>query len=152
MAKLNARLILKKAVPRVLKAAVWGSITYLLVYYLPLALLASGFLPFSYTTGLFQFAAIAVFFAVVGVLFSGTIIGCGLGVARAIVLIAFFFAVSDNGILSIALPFMEVPVNLTVDISVILVMIISVNLLDIARNLLQAITFFTERLSIIDAT
>jgi len=151
MVKLDARLI-RKAVPRVLKAAVWGFLTYTLVYYLPLTLLASESLPFRYTTWLFQFAVMAIFFAVVGALFSGTIIGYGLGIARAIIIIAFFFAVSDSGILNMTLPFMEVPVNLTVDISIILLMIVSVYLFDIAKNLLEAITILNQKATEIDFT
>jgi hypothetical protein len=152
MAKQNAKLILKKAVPRLLKAAVWGSLTFILVYYLPLVLFPSDAFPFDYTPELHTFAVIAVFFAVVTSLFSGTILGCGFGVARAIVIIAYFFAFSDSGIFSVSLPFMEVPVNLTVDITIILLMIVSVNLLDIARNLLKAITFLNEKSASIELT
>ncbi len=149
MAELNMGLI-KKALPRVLRAAVWGSLTYILFYYLPLILYPSETLPFDYTTELLQFAIIAVFFAVATTLFSGTILGHGFGIARAIVIIGYFFAVSGNGIVSITLPVMEVPVKLTIDITVILLMVISVNLLDIARNLLQAITLLTDKSSGID--
>jgi len=152
MAELNARSILKKATPRVLRAAVWGSLTYILVYYLPLILYPSETLPFDYTTELLHFATIAVFFAVVTVLFSGTILGYGFGIARAIAIITYFFVVTGNGVFSVTLPIMDVPVNLTVDISIILLMIISVNLLDIARNLLQAITLLTEKSTGIDLT
>jgi hypothetical protein len=152
MAELNARLIMKKAIPRVLKAAVWGSLTYILVYYLPLILFPSEILPFDYTPELLNFAIIAVFFAVVTVLFSGTILGYGLGVARAIVIITYFFVVSGYGVFSVTLPIMEIQVNLTVDISIILLMIVSVNLLDIVRNLLQAITLLTKKSAGIDLT
>jgi len=152
MAELNARLIMKKALPRVLKAAVWGSLTYILFYYLPLILYPSETLPFEYTTELLNFAVIAVFFAVVTVLFSGTILGHGFGIARAIVIIAYFFVVSGNGVFSVTLPIMEVPVNLTVDISIILLMIISVTLLDIVKNLLQAITLLTNKSTGINLT
>jgi len=152
MAELNAKLIMKKAIPQVLKAAVWGSLTYILVYYLPLILFPSETLPFDYTPALLNFAVIAVFFAVVTVLFSGTILGYGFGIARDIVIIAYFFAVSDSGVFNVTLAVMEVPVNLTVDISIILLMIISVNLLDIVRNLLQALTLLTEKTTVIDLT
>lgn len=152
MAELNAKLILKKAIPRVLKATVWGSLTFLVVYYLPMMLYPTDILPFDYATQLIQFAAIAVFFAVVGQLFSGTIIGCGFGIARALVIIAYFFAVSDGGVFSVTLPVTEVTVNLAVDISILLLMIVSVNLLSIAKNLLEAITLLTEKSTDIDLT
>ncbi len=150
MVERNTKLIVKKSTPRILKAAVWGALTYALVYYLPLILYPSEILPVDYTTELFNFAAIAVFFAVVGVLFSGTILGCGFGIAKAVVIIAYFFVVSGSGVFSVTLPFMDVPVNLTVDITIILLMIASVNLLDIAKNLLQAITLLTNKTTGID--
>ena len=43
------------------------------------------------------------------------------------------------------MPIMEMDVHFSVDISTILLMVVSVNLLDIARNLLQAITLLTEK-------
>ena len=152
MAGLNAKLLLKKALPRVLKAAVWGSLTYIFIYYLPLILFPAETLPFDVTPALLEFAVIAVFFAVVGVLFSGTIIGYGFGVARSLVIIAYFFSVSDSGVFSVTLPVMEVPIHLTVDASIILLMIISVNLLDIVRNLLQVITLLERKSTAIEFT
>jgi hypothetical protein len=74
MAELNMSLILKKAVPRILKAVIWGSLTFLIVYYLPMMFYPQELLPIDYITPLIQFATIAVFFAVTGQLFSGTII------------------------------------------------------------------------------
>jgi len=144
MADLNLSLILKKAVPRILKAIIWGSLTFLIVYYLPMMFYPQEILPIDYLTPLLQFAAISVFFAVAGQLFSGTIIGCGFGVARAIVVIAYFFMVSDGGVFSVTLPIGEVKVNLAVDLSLFLLMIIAVNLLSISKNVLEAISLLAE--------
>ena len=152
MAEAIAKLFLKEAFPRVLKATVWGALTFLVVYWLPMMLYPTDILPLDYATPLFQFATIAVFFAVVGQLFSGTIIGCGFGVAKAIVIIAYFFAVSDGGVFNVTLPISELTVNLAVDISIILLMIVSVNLLNIAKNLLAAIVLLTEKSTNIDLT
>ena len=152
MAEAIAKLFLKEAFPRVLKATVWGALTFLVVYWLPMMLYPTDILPLDYSTPLFQFATIAVFFAVAGQLFSGTIIGCGFGVAKAIVVIAYFFAVSDGGVFSVTLPISELTVNLAVDISIILLMIVSVNLLNIAKNLLAAIVLLTEKSTNIDLT
>lgn len=150
MVKLNSRFILKTIVPRILKAAVWGSIIYIVIYYLPLILFPSEILSLNYSSELVSFAVIAVFFAVAGELFSGTILGCGLGVVRAIIVITYFFAVSDRGVIKVTLPVAEVPINFTVDISIILLMIISVSLLDIVRNLLQALSFINEKSAVVD--
>ncbi|HDQ05410.1 MAG TPA: hypothetical protein ENN36_01645 [Candidatus Bathyarchaeota archaeon] len=152
MAEAISKLFLKEAFPRALKAMVWGSVTFLVVYWLPMILYPTDMLPLDYATPLLQFAIIAVFFAVVGQFFSGTIIGCGFGVAKAIVVIAYFFAVSGGGVFSVTLPISELTVNLTVDISVLLLMIVSVNLINIAKNLLAAIDILSEKSTSIDFT
>jgi len=156
MAELNAKFVTKTVLPRVLKATVWGTFTFVMVYYLPLMLIPKdipqNIIPFDYTAQLLDFAMISIFFAVVGQLFSGTVIGCGFGIARAIVIIAYFFVVSDGGIFSVTLPISEITVNLTLDITIILLMIVSVNLLSIAKNLLEAITILTEKSTNIDLT
>ena len=152
MVKLTTDLILKQVIPRVLKAVLWGSVTFLVVYYLPMMLYPQDLLPIDYTDSLIQFAIISVFFTVLGQLLSGTIIGCGFGVAKALVIIAFFFAISEGGIFSLTLPVTEVVINLSVDISTILLMIVSVNLFDIAKNLLEAINILTQKATDIDFT
>ena len=152
MAKAISKLFLEEAFPRVLKAIVWGSVTFLVVYWLPMILYPTDMLPLDYATPLLQFAIIAVFFAVAGKLFSGTVIGCGFGVAKAIVVIAYFFSVSDGGVFSVTLPISELTVNLAVDIGVLLLMIVSVNLINIAKNLLAAIDILTEKSTSIDVT
>jgi hypothetical protein len=152
MVELNSRFFLKNLVPRVLKAAVWGSLTYIVVYYLPLILFPSEIIPFYYASEVLSFAIIAVFFVVVGALVSGTIVGYGLGVARGIIIIAYFLGISDSGVISVTVPVAEVPIYLTVDISIILLMIISVGLLDIVRNLLQALVFLTKKTAVGDLT
>jgi hypothetical protein len=152
MVELNSRFILKKVVPRVLKAVVWGSLTYVIVYYLPLILFPSMIIPVDFSSEVVSFAIIAVFFAVAGALLSGTIFGYGLGVARAIIIIAYFLSISDIGVISVTLPVAEVPIKFIVDISIILLMIISVNLLDLVSNILQALTFLTEKSAPVDLT
>jgi hypothetical protein len=152
MVELNSRFILKKVVPRVLKAVVWGSLTYVIVYYLPLILFPSMIIPVDFSSEVVSFVIIAVFFAVAGALLSGTIFGYGLGVARAIIIIAYFLSISDIGIISVTLPVAEVPLKFIVDISIILLMIISVNLLDLVSNILQALTFLTEKSAPVDLT
>lgn len=144
MSELIAKLFLKDAFSRVLKALVWGSVTFLVVYCLPMMLYPRNVFPFDYSTPLLQFATIAVFFAVVGQLFSDTVIGCGFGVAKAIVVIAYFLVISDGGVFSVTLPISGLTVNLVVDISIILLMVVTVNLLNIVKNLLSALSLLTE--------
>jgi hypothetical protein len=150
MVKITSEFIVSKVLYRVLKAAIWGSVTFFIVYYLPTMLYPSDLLPSEYLTVLTDFAAISIAFTVIGQLLSGTVIGCGFGIARALVIIFFFFTVADGGIFSLTIPVMEMDVHFSIDITTILLMVISVNLLDIARNLLQAITILTNKAAEID--
>lgn len=150
MVKITSEFILTEVLYRVLKAAIWGSVTFFIVYYLPTMLYPSDLLPSEYLTALTDFAAISVTFTVIGQLLSGTVIGCGFGIARALVIIAFFFMVADGGIFSLTIPVMEMDVHFSIDITTILLMVVSVNLLDIARNLLHAITLLTNKQAEID--
>ena len=152
MAELNANLIMKTVIPRVIKATVWGSATFLIIYYIPMMLIPTDFIPIDYATTLFNFTLISVFFVVARQLLSGTIIGCGFGIARALVIIVYFFTLADGGIFSLALPITEVTVNVTFDLSIILLMIVSVNLFDIVKNILEAITILTNKTTEIDVT
>jgi hypothetical protein len=150
MVKLTIEWITVNIMPRVLKAAIWGSITFFIVYYLPSLLYPQDLLPPEYSTALADFAIISISFTVIGQLLSGTIIGCGFGIARALILIGFFFSVADGGIFSMTVPVTEVVVNVTVDITTILLMIVSVNLFDIAKNILEAISILDQKNNKID--
>jgi len=152
MVERNTKLTRKSVIPRVLRAIVWSSITFLVFYYIPFMILSTDMIPFNYSTRLLDFTLISVFFVFVGQLFSGTILGCGFGIARAIVFITYFFTVADGGIISVLLPVTEVTIKLTVDISIILLMIVSVNLFDIVRNLLGAVNILTEKTTHINFT
>jgi len=150
MVNITRKYFWNQIVPRVLKAIVWGSLTFLIVYYLPMLIFPQDLLPIEYTVPLADFAMISVFFAIVGQLFSGTIIGCGFGVAKALVLITYFFIISEGGIFSLTLDEPEIMINVSVDISIILLMIVSVNLFGIAKNLLEAITILNKKTTGID--
>ena len=154
MVELDSNFIMNTVFPRVMKAALWGAFTFMIVYYLPLSLipnnLPANVVPFDYKTQLFDFALISVFFAVAGQLFSKTVIGCGFGIARAIVIVAYFLVLSDGGVLSLTVPVADYTLNLTLDITIILLMIIAVNMLSVAKNLLGAINILTEKSTNID--
>ncbi|MEJ2241275.1 MAG: hypothetical protein P8Y18_03925 [Candidatus Bathyarchaeota archaeon] len=77
-------------------------------------------------------------------LFAKTIIVCGFGIAKAIIIIAYFFIVSEGGVFNLAFPTQDYTINFTIDISIILLMIIAVNLLGIAKNLFEAINILNK--------
>ena len=134
--------------PRIAKAAIWGILTFILLYYIPIMLLPEDisqyFVDFDLRNQLLNFALISVFFSVVGQLFAKTIIGCGFGIAKAIIIIAYFFIVSEGGVFNLTFPTQDYIINFTIDISIILLMIIAVNLLGIAKNLFEAINILNK--------
>ena len=150
MVENKKKLFYNNFLPRIAKAAIYGLITYLIFYYIPLLVFSSTLIPFEYKTILMDFTLISIFFVVIGQLLSGTIYGCAFGVARALITIAYFFTIVNSGIFSLILPIDEVKIGLTVDISIILLMIISVNLFDIARNLLVGINILFKKTINID--
>jgi len=91
------------------------------------------------------FVGIAVFFAVITNLFSGTILGYAFSIARALVIIIYFIVVFDGGIISLTIPMSEVAVRLVVDIKTFLLILVLVNLLGIGKNLLQVTNFLAEK-------
>lgn len=145
MIKLSKEWIASNILPKVLNATIWGSITILIFYYLPLMLFPHNLLPNEFASTLTEFAVISVSFTIIGQLLKGTIAGCCFGIIRAFILIAFFFTISEGGLLTMTVPVSEVVVNISVDITLILLMIVSVNLLDIAKNLLDAINLLWQK-------
>ncbi|HSQ53482.1 MAG TPA: hypothetical protein VLM82_03465, partial [Acidobacteriota bacterium] len=79
-----------------------------------------------------------------------TVIGHGFGIAKAIVIIAYLLVLSNGGILNLTVPVGDFTLNLTIDITIILLMIIAVNMLSVAKNLLGAIGILTEKSTDID--
>lgn len=138
--------LVKKLFPRCLKAGIWGTVTYFLVYYLPMLIYPLEELPFEYTAPLLQlFVVIAVFFAVVTQLFSGTLLEHAFGIAKALIMIAYFIYIFSGGVISLTMPISGTLVDLVVDLKAVLAMIISVNLLTLAKNMLQITNILAKK-------
>jgi len=141
----NTRTFIKKIVLRVFKAASWGFITYLLVYY-PLMLIYSfEALPFGYNQLFNVFLTMIVFFAVVTKLFSGTILEYAFSIAKTLIIITYFFYVFNGGVISLTVPVSGTTVNLVLDLRAFLAMLIFVNLLALAKSVLQAMNFLARK-------
>jgi len=136
---------IRKMGPNVFKAAVWGIITYAFVGYLPTLLFPMDFLSFGFNQFFDLFVGIAVFFAVITNLFSGTILGYAFSIARGLVMIIYFIVVFNGGIISLTMPMSEVTVGLVVDVKVFLLILVLVNLLGIGKNLLQVTSFLAKK-------
>jgi hypothetical protein len=136
---------MKKMIPNVFKATVWGVITYVLVGYLPTLLFPIDFLPFGYNQLFDLFVGIAVFFAVITNLFSGTIFGYAFSIARALIMIIYFIAAFSGGIISLIMPMQEFTVSIVVDVKAFLIILVLVNLLAIGKSLLQVTGFLAKK-------
>jgi len=141
----NTRAFIKKIILRVFKAASWGFITYLLVCY-PLTLIYPfGLLPSGYNQLFNVFVTMVVFFAVVTKFFSETILEYALSIAKALFIIIYFFYVFNGGVVSLTVPVSETTVNLVLDLRAFLAMLIFVNLLALAKSVLQAMSFLARK-------
>jgi len=135
----------RKFVPRIIKAALLVIVTYLPLYFLS-ALIEpfQSFFPW-YAPATSLFAAVFMIFLVVGVFTSGTIYQYVFGVARTLVTMIFFIYVLNGGIVALAVPIQGASVNIMVDLTVILAMIVLICLLGIGKNVVQAIDFVSAK-------
>lgn len=135
----------RKFVPKIFKAALLVVITYLPLYFL------SAFIePFQSFFPWYEpltniFAAVFIIFLVVGVFTSGTVYQYVFGVARALVVMMFFIYALNGGIVTLAVPIEGTTVNIMVDLTVILAMLVLVCLLGIGKNVVQAIEFVSAK-------
>lgn len=136
---------IEELIPRVLKATLWGALTYVFAYYLPMLIYPMDLLPLEYNQLFYLFVGIVVFFAVVTKLFSGTILEYAFGIARALIMIIYFIVAFDGGIISLTMPMMETTVNLVVDLKAFLTILILVNLLSVAKSMFQATKFLAKK-------
>lgn len=143
--KVNTKGLVKKLIPRILKAAIWGTLTFVFVYYLPTLIYPMSFLPAGYNQFFYLFAGICVFFAVVTKLFSGTILEYAFSITKALIIIIYFITVFNGGIVSLTMPMEEATVNLVVDLKAILTILILVNLLGIAKTMFQLTRFLAKK-------
>lgn len=137
--------------PRVAKATVKGLLYLLLLYVIPMFFLSqvAGFAPQlsqDFQQRVAIFAAIAIFFAVATELTSGTIYQHGLNIGRALILIIYFVIALDGGILKMDLDVIDDQrVSLMADLRTYLMILISIDLLGLAKSVLQMVNFLSER-------
>ncbi len=137
--------------PRIAKAIVMGLLYFVLLYAVPMFLVsqASEFAPelFSdYGQVVTVFAAVLIFFVVASQLTSGTIFQHALNVGKALILIIFFVVALDGGVVGLDLDVMQgLPVSIMADLRVYLMMLIAIDLMGLAKSVLQAVNFLSEK-------
>jgi len=141
----NKKGLMRRLIPNVLKAALWGTITFLFVYFLPMLLYPMELLPIEFSQLFYVFVGITVFFTVITKLFSGTILEHAFSMTRALVMIIYLIAVFHGGIIRLTMPMEEAPVNLAADLTAILAILTLVNLLGIAKSMFQITEFLARK-------
>ena len=127
--------------PRVLKATLGSIIVFLLFYFAPSLLISESFLPSEYTLSMNVFATIIIVFIVVIELTSGTIFQYMFSFLRALVLIAFFIFTLGRGIITVTIQ----TVHVAVDLNIFLAILVLIELLGMAKNVLGAVHFLSEK-------
>lgn len=146
----SSKTFLRKMLPRIVKAVVVGLLYFVLLYVVPMFLVsqASEVAPelFSgYGQVVTLFAAVVIFFVVASQLTAGTIFQHALNVGKALILIIFFVVALDGGIIKLDLNIVEgLPIAITADLRVYLMMLIAIDLVGLAKSLLQALNFLSE--------
>jgi hypothetical protein len=141
----------RKMLPRVAKAIIKGFLYLLVFYIVPMFFLSqvAGFAPQlsqDFQQRVAIFAAIAIFFAVAAELTSGTIYQHGLNIGRALILIIYFVIALDGGILKMDIDITDgQKVSIIADLRTYLMILISIDLLGLAKSVLQMVNFLSER-------
>ena len=146
----SGKSFLRKMLPRIVKAVIKGLLYFVLLYVVPMFLVSqvSAFAPSlfaDYGQVVTLFAAVIIFFAVASELTSGTIFQHAFNIGKALILIIFFIVALDGGIVRLDLNIMEgLPISIVADLRVYLLMLIAIDLLGLAKSVLQAIYFLSE--------
>jgi len=147
----SGKSFLKRMLPRVIKAVIKGILYFAIFYLLPMLFVSqmSEFAPQlfgEYRQTVTVFAAIIIFFVVASELTSGTIFQHALNIGKALILIIFFVLALNGGILKLDLDVMELArLRIVADLRVYLLMLIAIDLLGLARSVMQAVNFLSER-------
>lgn len=145
----------ERIMPRVFKAAIMGVISFFLYYLLPTLMfsmiptegLPSEFGSFfsEYENLVYVFAGIMICFAVATQLSSGTILKHAFSIAKAIVLLIYFFYALNGGILTLNVSIGGAMINIVANLTAFLAILISVNLLALAKSMFEAINFLSQK-------
>lgn len=141
----------KKLLPRIAKAAVKGIIYFALFYVLPMFIFSqlSQFAPqffARYEQTVTVFAAILIFFVLASELTSGTIYQHALNIGKALILIVFFVLALNGGIVKLDIDIAgSQRVSLVANLTLFLLMLIAIDLLGLAKSVLQAVNFLSEK-------
>jgi len=142
----NTKSLFRKMLPRIAKAVVKGVLWFVFLYVVPMFIISglSEFAPeiaSTYGKLLNVFVAIILFFVVASELTAGTIFQHALNIGKAIILMIFIVLALEGGI--VALDFQRV--HLVADLRIFLAMFLAIDFLGLAKSVLQAVNFLSEK-------
>jgi len=135
----DGKAILKKILPRVVKAVLSGIIIYLAFYFLSSLIPEVLFL--GYEQLIFVFTMILIVFAVLHELSAGTILQYAISFVKALFLMIYFVYGLKGGIITATMGAM----HFIVDIRVFLAMLVFVNVLGLTKSVFEAINFLSGK-------
>jgi hypothetical protein len=138
--KTEWKTLLKKMIPKILKASLLVVVLYFLFFYIP-TLILSSFIPVEYESSIGVFAAITIFFAFIAQVSSGTILQYVFGATRTLVFMLFFMQLLSSGVVSESFE----AIFITVDLRVFFAMLIAIEILEFGKNIFAAINFLSEK-------
>ena len=132
--------------PRVIKAVIWGLLWFVFLYALPMLLISilSRIAPTLFERyGLYLdvFIITILFFVVASELTAGTIFQHALNIGKALILMMFIVYALSGGIVAIDLE----NIHVVADLRIYLLMLLMIDFLGLAKDVLQAINFLSER-------
>jgi len=132
--------------PRIVKAVIKGLLWFVFLYVVPTILISSlsELAPeifSSFEQLLHVFLAITLFFVVASELTSGTIFQHAFNIGKALILLIFIVIALEGGI--VALDFQGF--HVLADLRIYLAMLLAIDLLGLAKSVLQAVNFLSEK-------
>jgi len=136
--------------PRIVKATIKALLYFILLYVLPMFFISqlSEFAPelFARYVQIFNlFVAVVLFSVVASELTSGTIFQHAFNIGKAIILMLFFVLALNGGIMGLDFEMEGFSVHILADLRVYLAMLLAIDLLGLAKSVLQAVNFLSER-------
>jgi len=146
----TAKSFLKKMLPRVIRATIKGLLYFVLLYLVPMLIVSqlSALAPdifANYMQYLTIFAAIVIVSVVASELTAGTIYQHAFNIGKGIILIVFFILALQGGIISQDFAMGDFRLRFMVDLRIYLAMLIAIDLIGLAKDVLQALNFLSER-------
>ena len=151
---MNGRELALNLAIRLGRAALMGFLTYIAFYVLPMYFLGQAIRGLSgvITSGgpspealLVYFATMAVFFAVAIELTRDTVLEHAFSIGRGLAFLFFVIYATGGGLLTLTLSRMGVPIEMTIDASRLVLILVGIGLLDVGRSILNAVNWACEK-------